>query len=129
MASSVVPPAHLLPLAQIILQQVSDLRDAVGVAVAVAVLMSHGVAAPAGVVVTAITVTMRRAYSSRVVLAVMAGREEAVAMAAQAALQIASVFLVVVGDVVGSSAGLDFVVQLEMKPREEKHEQLPADFL
>lgn len=49
--SPVVLPAHLFAFLQIILQQVSDLRDAAGVAAAVAVLMTHGVAAPVGAVV------------------------------------------------------------------------------
>lgn len=49
--SPAVLPAHLFAFLQIILQQVSDLRDAAGVAIAVAVLMTHRAAAPVGAVV------------------------------------------------------------------------------
>lgn len=111
-ASSVALPGHLLPLLpQIILQQVSDLR--VGVAVPVAILMTHGVAVPAGTIVTAVTVVMRHGYSSGAILAVMAGCIKTVAMVPEAALQLAAIFLVVSGDVVCSSAGLDAIVQLK----------------
>ena len=119
MASPVVLPAHLLPLAQVILQQVSDLRA--GVAVTVAILMTHGVAVPIGAIVAAVAVVMRHRYSSGVILAVMAGRKKTIAMVPEAALQLAAIFLVVRGDIVGSSAGLDFIVQLRNGNR-SKHE-------
>lgn len=104
-ASSVVLPTHLLPLTQIILQQVPDLRDSTGVAVSVTILMTHWVAVPIGAIVTAVTIVMWHSYSPRVILAVMA-----VAVEPSATLQLAAVFLVVSGDIIRTSAGLNFVV-------------------
>jgi len=109
-ASSVVLRAHFLPLPQIILQQVSDLR----VGVAVATLMTRRVAVPAGAIVTAVTMVVWHGCSSRVNLAV--------AMAPEAALQLAAIFLVVGSDIVCPSAGLNAVVQLENGDG-RKHEQ------
>lgn len=109
-ASSVVLRAHFLPLPQIILQQVSDLR----VGVAVATLMTRRVAVPAGAIVTAVTMVVWHGCSSRVILAV--------AMAPEAALQLAAICLVVSSDIVCPSAGLNAVVQLENGDG-RKHEQ------
>lgn len=85
--------------------------------------MPPWVAVPTGAIVTAVTMVMWHSYRSRVILAVVA-----VAMEASATLQLAAIFLVTSGDVVGSSARLDFIVQLRNENR-RKHLQLPAAFL
>lgn len=110
-ASSIVLPAHLFPCPQIILQQVANLWDAVGVAETVAVLMRHRVAVPTGA--AAVTIVMWHSYSSSVALSVMVRHKKAIAMVTQATLQRGAIFLVVSGDIVCSSAGLNFIVQLE----------------
>lgn len=89
-------------------------------AVTVAILMTHWVAVPVGAIVTAVTIVMWHSYSSRVILAVMAGRKKTIAMVPSATLQLAAIFLVVSGDIVCSSAGLNFIVQLEIESR-RKH--------
>lgn len=85
-------------------------------AVTVAVLMTHWVAVPIGAIVTAVTIVMRHSYSSGVSLAVMTGRIKTIAMV----LQLATILLVVSGDVVCSSAGLNFIVQLKNEKNEGK---------
>lgn len=57
-ASSIVLPTHLFFIPQIILQQVPNLWDPVGVAVSVAVLMTPRVAVPIGAIVAAVTIVM-----------------------------------------------------------------------
>lgn len=84
--------------------------------------MTHGVAVPIGAVVAAVAIVMWHGYSSGVILAVMARRKKTIAMVPKAALQLAAIFLVVRGDIVGSSAGLDFIVQLRDGNR-RKHKQ------
>lgn len=100
MTTSVVLLDHLLPLPQVILQQVPDLS--VGVAVSVAALMTNWVAAPAAAVAAAVAVVTRHSYNSRGALAVMAG-----GVLIPAALKRTTALL---ADVVCSSAGLNFVV-------------------
>lgn len=100
MTTSVVLLDHLLPLPQVILQQIPDLS--VGVAVSVAALMTNWVAAPAAAVAAAVAVVTRHSYNSRGALAVMAG-----GVLIPAALKRTTALL---ADVVCSSAGLNFVV-------------------
>lgn len=78
--------------------------------------MTHWVAVPIGAIVTAVTIVMRHSYSSGVSLAVMTGRIKTIAMV----LQLATVLLVVSGDVVCSSAGLNFIVQLKNEKKRRK---------
>lgn len=87
-------------------------------AVTIAILMTHRVVVAVGVIVTAVSVVMWHSYSSRAILVMMARRKEAIPMVPQATLQIDTIFLVVIGNIVGSSAGLNFIVQLEMKSKE-----------
>lgn len=105
MTTAVVLLDHLLPLPQIILQQVPDLP--VGVAVSVAALVTDWVAAPAAAVAAAVAVVTRHGFNSRGTLAVMAG-----GVLIPAALKGAAALL---ADVVCSSAGLNFIVQLKKK--------------
>lgn len=97
MACAVVLPAHLFPLLQIILQQVPDLCNAVAAAVGVAVLMTRWVAARVGAIVAAVAIVMGLCYRPGVILL-------ALAMVLLAILQLS---LVVDGDIVYSSAGLN----------------------
>lgn len=101
--TSVVLLDHLLPLPQIILQQVPDLP--VGVAVSVAALVTDWVAAPAAAVAAAVAVVTGHGFNSRGTLAVMAG-----GVLIPAALKAAAALL---ADVVCSSAGLNVIVQLK----------------
>lgn len=105
MTAAVVLLDHLLPVPQIILQQVPDL--AVGVAVSVAALMTNWVATPVCAVAAAVAVVMRHSNNSWGTLAVMT-----VGALIPAAFKCAAALL---ADVVCSSAGLNFVVQLEKK--------------
>lgn len=105
MTAAVVLLDHLLPLPQVILQQVPDLS--VGVVVSVAALMTHWVATPACAVAAAVAVVMRHSYNSWGTLAVMA-----VGVLIPAAVRRSAALL---ADVVCSSAGLNFVVQLKRK--------------
>lgn len=98
MTTSVVLLDHLLPLPQIILQQVPDFS--VGVAVSIAALVTSWVATPICAVAAAVAVVMRHSYNSWGSLAVVA-----VGVLIPAAALLA--------DVVRSSAGLNFVVQLK----------------
>lgn len=75
--------------------------------------MTTGVAVPTGAIVTAVTIVMWHSYSSGVILVVMSGRKETIAMVPQAALQLAAIFLVVSRDIVCSSSSLDSIVQLQ----------------
>lgn len=84
-------------------------------AISVIMLMTHWVPVPTGAMVTAITIAMWHSYSSRVILAV-----KAVAMVPSATLQLATIFPVVRGDVVRSSAGLNFIIQLKNENGEKK---------
>lgn len=86
--------------------------------------MTHWVAVPIGAIVTAVTIVMRHSYSSGVSLAVMTGRIKTIAMV----LQLATILLVVSGDVVCSSTGLNFIVQLKNEKNEGKRQQLPSYF-
>lgn len=79
----------------------------------VAVLMSHMVAVPIGT--TAVTIVMWHSYSSSVALSVMIRHKKAIAMVTQATLQLAAIFLVDSGDIICSSACLNFIVQLESR--------------
>lgn len=79
--------------------------------------MTHGVATPIGTIVTAVTIVMWHCYSSWVIIAVMGRHKKAIAMAA---LQVAEIFLVVSGDIVSPSAGLNFIVELKNENR-RKH--------
>lgn len=72
--------------------------------------MRHRVAVPTGA--AAVTIVMWHSYSSSVALSVMVRHKKAIAMVTQATLQ-GAIFLVVSGDIVCSSAGLNFIVQLE----------------
>lgn len=71
--------------------------------------MRHRVAVPTGA--AAVTIVMWHSYSSSVALSVMVRHKKA--MVTQATLQRGAIFLVVSGDIVCSSAGLNFIVQLE----------------
>lgn len=73
--------------------------------------MSHRVAVPTGAAV--VTIVMWHSYSSSVALSVIVRDKKAIAMVTQATLQWGTIFLVVSGDIVCSSAGLNFIVQLE----------------
>lgn len=105
MTTAVVLWNHVLPLPQIILQQVADLP--VGVAVSVVALMTNWVATPVCAVAAAVAVVMRHGYNSCGTLAVMA-----VGVLIPAALKCTTALL---ADVVCTSAGLNCVVQLEKK--------------
>lgn len=107
MTASVVLLDHLLPLPQIILQQVPDLP--VGAAVSVAALVTNWVAAAAAAVAAAVAVVTGHGYNSRGALAVMAG-----GVLIPAALKGAAALL---ADVVCSSAGLNFIVQLKKRKK------------
>lgn len=105
MTTAVVLLDHLLPLPQIILQQVPDLP--VGVAVSVGALMAGWVATPLCAVAAAVAVVMGHSYHSWGILAAMAvGVLIPVALKRPAAL---------LAGVVCSPAGLNFVVQLKQK--------------
>lgn len=106
MTTAVVLLDHLLPLPQVVLQQVPNLPT--GVAVSVAALMTNWVATPVCAVAAAVAVVMRHSYNSWGTLAVMAVG----VLIPAAALKHAAALL---ADVVCSSAGLNFVVQLEKK--------------
>lgn len=103
MATSIVLLDHLLSLPQIILQQVSDFT--VGVAVSIAALIADWVATPICAVAVAVAVVMRHAHNSWGSLTVVA-----VGVLIPAALEPAAALR---ADVVCSSAGLNFVVQLK----------------
>lgn len=111
MTASVVLLDHLLPLPQIILQQVPDLP--VGVAVSVAALVTNWVAAAgAAAVAAAVAVVTGHGYNSRGALAVMAG-----GVLIPAALKGATAAAALLADVVCSSAGLNFIVQLKKRKK------------
>lgn len=82
--------------------------------------MIHRVAVPLRAIVVAITIVMWHSYSSRGILAVMAGHKKTIAMVPKATLQFAAIFLVVSSDLICSSAGLHLIVQLENENR-RKH--------
>lgn len=76
-------------------------------AVGITVLMTNWVAAPVGAVVTAVAVGMRHSYSSWGILAVMGVR-----------VVISAIFCL--ADVVCSSAGLNFIVQLKKRVKQSR---------
>lgn len=72
-----------------------------------AVLLTHKVAVATGAIITAIAVVVRRL----VILAVILSCKK-VAILSQATLYVTNILLGVTSDVICSSAGLNFIVQL-----------------